>query len=176
MGLLSRDRPRGFETVGDMVRSLGLVLVLVALFMLGLPRPHREAVTVVDYSLELAQARRAAPYPVLAPSGLSPRWRATSVRLSGEGGATRWHLGFVTPDDEYAALEQSNEGGDFEARMTAAGAPDGTSSVAGRGWERRLRTSKEQRSLVLRSGGVVTIVTGTASYAELEALAASLHS
>ncbi len=126
-------------------------------------------------STVLGQARSDAPYQILAPEGLSERWRATSARYEPDPGGTTWHLGFVTPQDAYAGLEQSDgRRTAFVDEMTNQGAPEGTTQIDGVTWERRLRPSRLQRSLVLEQGDVTTIVTGTASWDELQELASSL--
>ncbi len=169
---------RGTRTVRDMVMSMAVVLLIVGFVVLFIPRPHTDAVRVVDYTSVLGLARSDAPYPILAPVGLSDRWRATSVRYSGESPDSdrTWHLGFVTPDDAYAGVEQSNGDRDtFVEEVTNSGDPEGTTEIDGRTWERRQRQSKLQRSLVLVEPGMTTVVTGTASWSELRELAAALR-
>ncbi|WP_308290563.1 DUF4245 domain-containing protein [Streptomyces marispadix] len=105
------EKRRGARTVRGMVPSLAVVLL--AAFFIYLFIPHDESadpVKPVGYKVELDSARRAAPYPVLAPEGLSAKWRATSVRYEANGpGGHAWHLGFMTPDTQYAAVEQSDD-------------------------------------------------------------------
>jgi hypothetical protein len=151
-------------------------LVVVGLVLLITPRRNEDAVPRVDYRGDLAGLTAVAPYTAWAPRGLPPTWQATSSRLTGtRSGPVAWHLGFYTPQGRYAALEESNERGDFIARMTSAGRPDGALAVGGATWQRSLRADKNQRSLVLRQPGVTLVVTGTASYGELAALAGSLR-
>jgi hypothetical protein len=151
-------------------------LVIVGLVLLVTPRRNQDAVPRVDYHGDLAGLTAVAPYTVRAPRGLPPKWQPTSSRLTGtRNGPVAWHLGFYTPQGRYAALEESNERGDFVARMTSAGRPDGALAVGGATWQRSLRADKNQRSLVLRRPDVTLVVTGTASYGELAALAGSLH-
>jgi hypothetical protein len=171
-------RRRGFETVGDMARSIGITLAFVAVLVFLGARPNPEAVKVVDYTPQVRAAERTAAYDVLVPRGLPPRWRATSARLhvTDDRAVTELHIGFVTPSDAYAALEESNgPAGEFVTRETNRGLVDGTLEAAGRTWEKRYRPAKDQRSLVLRTAEVTVVVTGTASYDELARLAAALH-
>ena len=49
---------RGFETVGDMVRSLGVVLAVVLVTVLITIRTHGQEVRVVNYTPTLTEARR----------------------------------------------------------------------------------------------------------------------
>jgi hypothetical protein len=162
------------------VMALLACFALVGLIVLITPRDERELLPTADYQGHALALRASAPYTSYAPQGLPAGWRATSSRLSGTGagggGPVAWHLGFVTPTDEYAALEESNENADaFVARMTNQRLSDGAQQVAGQTWRRHYRRDKKQHSLVRRLPGVTLVVTGTASYDELAVLAGSLR-
>ncbi|MGW4896222.1 DUF4245 domain-containing protein [Kitasatospora sp. NPDC004240] len=168
---------RGRQTVRDMVLSMLAVGVVVGIGYLFLPHDaDGDGVHAKEYRVEAATARRAAPYPLLSPEGLSDKWRATSVRYvppPGGKGVAQWHLGFVTPSGQYAAVEQSDAArDDVLAAKVAGGRPDGSSEVGGRTWERLQGT--KARALATQSGTATTLVTGTASYEELAELAAAL--
>lgn len=175
---LARRRP---GTVTSMALSLlvvcGFVLTIVGLT----PRPDADPVRVIDPNDGLSQARATAPYAVYGPVGLPARWRATSARTerTGTGAAAAsisWHLGFVTPEDRYAAVEQSNsDPAAFLAAIGENGKADGSVNLAGTDWKRLYREAKDQRTLWRTDGGSVVAVTGNASWAELEQLAAALR-
>lgn len=179
-------RRRGLTgTVVDMVRSLGVVLLLVAAIALITIRPgdDGDGVRVVDYAVELTSARVAAPYEVLAPDGLTG-YRATSVRFTSTDDGIVWHLGFVSPDDAYVGVDQTD--GDGEAlveQLTKAARPvEGDAAfvdLGGRSWQRYDEGGDEGdeqvvRGLVLDGDGVTTLVAGTAGWQELEEMAAAL--
>jgi hypothetical protein len=154
-------------------------LVIVGFVLLVTPRRNPNAMPQADYRSDLNGLVATAPFTVQAPQGLDPKWYPTSSRLTGRAnGPVGWHLGFYTPDKQYAALEESNEGPDgsagFVARMTSQGRPDGSLQAAGATWDKTFRKDKHQRSLVRRLPGVTLVVTGTASYEELAMLAGSL--
>jgi hypothetical protein len=154
-------------------------LVVVGLVILITPRRNEGAMPRADYQSDLTGLRAVAPYAAQAPEGLPQQWYPTSTRLSGHvGGPISWHLGFYTPQKEYAALEESNEtpegAGNFVDRMTSQGHADGTAQIAGATWDRTFRPDKKQRSVVRRLPGLTLIVTGTASYEELAVLAGAL--
>jgi len=164
-----------------MVRSLGLVLaVVVVVFLIARPSAsNSQRVRTVDYGPDVARARAVAPYQVLAPVGLGAGWRSTSSRVDapapGTPGPVALHIGFVTPRDAYAALEESNAETDaFVADRTTGAAPRGSVVVGGRLWEQRQATDAT-RALVQRGGGATLVVTGTASVVELTELAAALR-
>ncbi|WP_052391053.1 DUF4245 domain-containing protein [Streptomyces sp. NRRL B-24484] len=165
---------RGRQTVRDMILSMLAVGVVGFFGYLFIPHEGGDGVHVVDYRSALASAKRAAPYPVLGPQGLSGQWRATSVeyRKDGKGNAL-WHLGFVTPSGQYAAVEQSNgTRDDVIGTVVPGGRPDGSTPVAGQDWQRFQGT--KYRGLTTPVGTATTVVTGSASYDELAQLAAAL--
>ncbi len=172
-----RERRRGRQTVGDMVRSMLVVLalVLVVVALRGGDGPG-ERVRPFDYSGALASAREQAPYEVLAPVGLPAEWTPTSARSGRDGDTFTWHLGFVTPAGDYAGLEQGD--GDPEAFLDAVadgGRDAGTTRIDGLRWRRVEGGSPEQRVLVLEGEAVTTLVGGGAAWAELRALARTLR-
>ncbi|WP_245681661.1 DUF4245 domain-containing protein [Actinomadura kijaniata] len=165
--------------LGGFTLAIAACLLLVAVIYAITPRSTTEILPIVDYRSQLWAMSNDAPYRVWAPEGLPDRWRPTSSRVSGlneKGRPVAWHLGFVTPSDEHAALEQSNEKAEpFIRRMTNDRIPDGAQQVAGAQWTRYVAESRKQNSLVRTlPNGVSVVVTGTASFEELAALASSL--
>lgn len=199
---MASTKPRGRETVGDMVRSMGLVLVVVAVMILLTFRlSAQDAVQTIELDVRAAQARQSAPYDVLVPVGLGEGWRAVSAEV-GTGGAegdagavgdnadgdaaapvlapgeTTWRIGWVTPDDDFAALHQSDgDSDDVLERFAPWARPAGETVIGGERWTTLLGVGDDEgeRTLLRVTDGVTTIVTGTASAAELESLAAALR-
>ncbi|MGP4112575.1 DUF4245 domain-containing protein [Streptomyces sp. 4N509B] len=170
-------RPK-LKTARDML--LSMAVISAGAFGFWLLVPHDESLDTaplqVEYEVAATTAARVAPYELLVPEGLNDRWRATSVDYEPEGehGAT-WRLGFVDPDDEYAALAQSDgEAGPFLSRITQeAEATDATQRVGGREWTRY--EGSKYDALVLREGDATTVVFGTAPFSTLGELAAALR-
>jgi len=167
---------RGRQTVRDMVLSMAVIGLIAGFIYLFVPHdPSQDPVQPVSYEVEVATARRAAPYPVAAPEGLPDTWRATSVwyREDSEHGAA-WHLGFVGPGQEYAAVEQSDgEAAPFVDSVTHGARSTGeTQRINGATWT-RYRGPKYD-ALVRTEPGVTTVVTGTAPFRELVELAEAL--
>jgi hypothetical protein len=169
-------RARGRKTVGDMVRSLAVVLVVVGVIVaLNIAEQPDPVVRDVDYPAAVALARQQATYDVMAPDQVPAGWRVSSARTEPDKDGVAWHVGLVTRRQAYAAVEQSD--GDrrtFVDRFVPGSRADGTERVAGRTWTRRAGGTTDDRALVLESGGVTTLVTGSASWAELRELARSL--
>lgn len=173
------------STTGDLVRSIAVIVIpLVIITYLFTRSPDTPAVQVVDYQPVLAQARKQAPFPVLAPAPVPPGWRATraSWLTTGQPGIggdpssrNLWQLGFLTDDQVYVELDQGDlRGKDLIDDRTRQGLPDGQSTVGGQVWQRTISPDERTRALVLPSSAVTTLVVGDLRYADLEAYAASL--
>jgi hypothetical protein len=169
-------RKRGRESVGDMIRSLGLVLVVVVLaWWLASPTDEdKQEIRVVDIAPTLAQLQRDVPgLPV--PSGLPATWRSTVD--AGDGATVR--IGWVTPTEQYAewavALTSAR---DFYADETGKDAAEvGTFDVAGVTW-RQLQDADDRTTLVREVGDRTLFVGGmreTTSLDELRELAAAVQ-
>ncbi|MFB6564407.1 DUF4245 domain-containing protein [Streptomyces sp. NPDC056400] len=166
---------KGKQTVWDMVRSLGVIGIVVAGIYLFVPHDEEADPTrTVDYRVETLTARRAAPYPVAAPVGLPEQWRATSVTYERKN-ASAWHLGFLDPERQYAAVEQSTDtSAKYLVEVTQHATATGqTQQVGDLAWERW--DGEKYDALVRQEQGYVTVVTGTASFEQLGALAAALE-
>ncbi|MFJ9338039.1 DUF4245 domain-containing protein [Streptomyces sp. NPDC101733] len=166
---------KGKQTIWDMVRSLAVIGVVVAGIYLFIPHDDEADPTrTVDYRVETLTARRAAPYPVAAPVGLAREWRATSVTYERRN-ANAWHLGFQDPDRQYVAVEQSSDtSAKYLERVTQKAEATGqTQQVGDLAWERW--DGEKYDALVRREQGSVTVVTGTAGFERLGAMAAALE-
>lgn len=162
--------------LSDMLRSVAVigVIMLGAVFIGStlLTTPDQQVPTV-DYKATVADVREVAPYEVVAPQSLPDGWRATSAEYE-HGSEGRWHLGVLTADDEYVGLEQTPR---RQAEAVEEFSPDteprGKTAIGGDTW--RVRANEQgETTLVRRSGGVTTLVTGTASRNQLESYVASL--
>lgn len=171
-----RPNARMRQTLGDMIRSMALVLAVVFVIVLLAWRPAPEAVKTVETAPTIALAAREAAFPLQQPIGLTEQWRATSVRWEPtEESASEpvLHIGYVTPADAYAQVSQSTARSDqYLDEQTATGEPAGIVDIAGVAWERL--ESSDRRSLVRADGAVLTVVSGGAGWDELAVLAGSL--
>ncbi|WSZ00294.1 DUF4245 domain-containing protein [Streptomyces sp. NBC_00872] len=167
---------RGRQTVRDMFLSMAAIGLVVAGIYVFIPHDDTAVpVKAVDYRVELLTARRAAPYPVLAPTGLTEKWKPTSVSYRTED-ADAWHLGYLAPDGEYVAVEQSTAPArKYVPEVSQEAADTGrTQQVAGEPWQRW--EGPKYDALVRTEGNATTVVTGTASYERLAEMAAALKS
>ncbi|MFD7095939.1 DUF4245 domain-containing protein [Streptomyces xanthophaeus] len=166
---------RGKQTVQDMIRSLAVIGIVVAGIYLFVPHDEKADPTqTVDYRVETTTARRAARYPVAVPVGLAAEWRATSVSYDRRNDDA-WHLGFLDPQTQYAAVEQSSDTSAKNiTKLTRKAEATGQSQQVGElAWERW--EGEKYDALVRQEPGHVTIVTGTASFEQLAVLAGALE-
>jgi hypothetical protein len=171
-----KDRAKA-RTLTNMVWALLACFIVVAFLMIVTWRPKEEKVRAVEYTAQLADARKAAPW-VRGPEPMPAGWAATSVEFRApEQEPMTWHLGVVTNEKKYVGLEQSNvTGGKFQSDRMGRTTADGTSTVGGVTWQRKvLLDRKDENALVLVGSGVTTIVTGNAGYPALEAFASTLR-
>jgi Protein of unknown function (DUF4245) len=171
-------------TPGDMIRSLAVILIPVVIITYFFTRTPDAPVKTVDWTPVLAQARKQAPFDVLAPRAVPQDWRATKASWVAQGRPglngdpsprNLWQLGFLDSTDTYLELDQGDlQGPDLVADKTRKGLPDGQSTVQGQVWERRISEDERTRSLVMATPALTTIVTGDLPYADLESFAATL--
>jgi hypothetical protein len=158
------------------VFAMGVCLAAVAVFLFITPQRDTEHIPSVNYTIDLANVRNAAPFAVWSPREEPAGWVPTSSRSTLEDGRVTWRLGFATARRAHAMLAQSNERPpeEFASRMANSANPAGTQQVGAESWERRVREDKNQRTLIRFLPDVTLVVTGTADWDELGALAASL--
>jgi hypothetical protein len=160
------------------VFALVICLAVVAFLITVTWRPKKEAQpNPVEYTAQLQDARKAAAW-VRGPEPMPSGWTATSVEFrTPQQEPITWHLGVVTNEKKYVGLEQSNvTGGKYVAEKLGRTSDDGTASVGGVTWQRKvLLDRKNENALLLVGSGVTTIVAGNAGYPALEAFASVLR-
>jgi hypothetical protein len=170
------DRAKA-RTLTNMFWALLACFIVVAFLAIVTWRPKSEQVRAVEYTAQLEDAKKLAPW-VRGPAPMPSGWSATSVEFRApEQRPITWHLGIVTTEKKYVGLEQSNvTGNSFQNDKLGKTEDDGTSTVAGVVWQRKtLLERRDEQALVLIGSGVTTIVTGNAGYQSLETLAATLR-
>lgn len=171
-------------SIADMVRSMVLVLGIVAVIMLVTWRPQPDPVREVDITPVAIIAAMQADFEVLALEpeiagvATSVRWEATQA----SDGLPVWHVGYVSPSGEYLQLSQSTstsrayldeQTGGGESVETAPESP-ALNGVLSDGWQ--LWESPERKSLVLSRDGSILIVSGTDDWSTVAQAALGLVS
>lgn len=164
-----------------MVRSLGLIAVIVGLtlvFVPGLFDPSSsDRFPAVNYSDYLAGFHQVTGKHALAPDPVPSGWRANAGTLTGPASAEHLHIGFAVPGSHYAGLEESvAPASTFVASVlgTQGTHVRGRVSISGAAW-RTSTSARGEYSLARTIGGITVVITGSASPAQLQALAASLR-
>jgi hypothetical protein len=170
------------KAVGDIVRSMGIVGGIIAVVLLVTWRPQPDPVREIDAAPVAAVAAARADFSVLYPR-TPAGWRATTARFEPtreSGDDPVWFNGWVTPEQQYAAVIQSRAGNArFIAEQTIDGVPAGDApaspGTAVGGWQPYLSADGTQRSYVLVEDDLTTVVTGTIGWEDLAAFAAMLE-
>lgn len=180
---------RGRETATDMIRSMGLVLLIVGMvwFFARPPSSDEQTIRQVDPASDVAGFSAQVPTAPV-PGPLPDRWRATSSTFA--VGTEQLRIGYVTPTDRYAEYAASTGiPVEFRDALTGQGVLVQPVDVDGASWD--LYASQPDASgdagagsgkagalSLVRSYGPVTVVLGslrsTATLDELVVLARSL--
>jgi hypothetical protein len=161
---------RGFESVSDMVRSLGLVLLAVGVVVLiTLRQAPEQAAPTVDPAAAVAAAEAAGTLPVPAVPEIGG-WRVTSARYEA-GPPSLLAIGYQTAAGDFAGYSVTD--GDLADAVTGVApeaTPDGAAPVAG--WQRW--TAPDRQVWVTQRDGATLVLVATAGEADLRRLAAEL--
>jgi hypothetical protein len=172
-----RPNARLRQSVSDMVRSLAVVLIVVAAILLVTLRPKPDAVKPVDPATAVTLVTLQKEFAPLIPSGLPSSWVITSARFeptAKSGGHPVFHLGYVTPSGQYAQVEESTAiSAGFLDESTDHGAATGKIQIGGRTWQQW--SSDKRNSLVNVDATHSVVISGTGGADELATLASSLQ-
>jgi hypothetical protein len=173
---------RGYETLRDMVLSLGVILGAVLLFVALQPKHAHNPVPVVDYQPQVDLLAHSASFPVLAPDPVPAGWQVNYARIATDG-PNELHMGLVKDQKRFAQLDETdrpNQG--FLDAAKVPGTPAGTVSAGGEVYQvRQDGTGPDGTVALVRQlprGALLTLSNGGAGNGvtmdELVALAGSL--
>lgn len=159
-------------TMPNMLRSMAVIVALMALVFFMMPRINSVSQPPVDVLTNAEVVRDTTGWPIEVPEGLPKGWQPTAVRyVKSTGGLMTWHVGYQTPAGTYVALEQTQGATDDWVRAQTNRAPAGeTRTIEGTTWTSYVREDKKQNSLVDRpsdANALTTVVTGTGDFEEL---------
>ena len=177
----SRSR-YSLETYGNMVRSLLLILGMVAVLVAIVPRVQSIQQPPVDASSVVTDAARQSGLPFDAPVGLPDGWSATNARYaSSTDGLPTWQAGWSTPKGGYVAIRQTKTASPaWLQAATSGGRQTGTTDIAGRTWTRYYDAENKRTSLVWVPSGadtatsMATVITAIADDDEIVAFTTAL--
>lgn len=164
----------------NLVYSLAAVLGMVAVLVLIVPRVSSVSGPPVDVHAAAVDVQERTGWPIVEPVGLPEGWNATSARYTvATAGFPTWHAGYQTPSGTYVAVEQTMDPTREWIESQTNRAPKvGTLEAAGRTWTMYERDTKVQNSLVDAPEGegvLTTLVTGTATFEEMEQFVETLQ-
>lgn len=97
---------RANQTTRNLILALLASLVVVLFIVLVVVRPSDNLVKPVDYRSVAAQAQQGVSQRLVDPR-LSKAWSANDAEFkSGSGKTVTWYLGFITPGQQFIAVEQ----------------------------------------------------------------------
>lgn len=179
---MARTRPN--PPAIHMLIAMLVVLLPALLAVAWFQRVPEPPVPHIDPTSAVAQARRSAPFAIAAPTNLPDGWQCTKARWTPAGSAglggtpspgNVWTMGYLTPQQMYLGVDQRDAPGDAVLHdVLGDSTVVGSSTVAGRTWERRTGHDDRTRALVWHDGAATTVVSGDLSFDALEAFASSL--
>ncbi len=164
------------QSVADMLRTMAVIVAIVGLIVLLVPRPSTVPQERVDVSRAAQGTEGRLGFRPAVPR-LPQGWVPTGAEVrNGADGLVTWHVGYLTPSERQAALEQTN-GWTFgwQNSLTSGGEKVGTVRIGERSWDHIVREDRSVTALLLRVGERTTLVTSkTGGLEEARTLAASL--
>jgi hypothetical protein len=175
----SRKR-RANQTVFNLVLALAASLAIVVLLVLVVVRPDQAPRDPVDYAGIAAEFQSQSEVALVVPV-LPERWEANGATFDPEdGGGATWRIGFVTPQQRYAAVDQAIEPdeGWLADRLDSAAATS-TTEIGDLSWDVYDRresdpTGNYSYALATIVDGTVYLVHGVATDAEFITLATTV--
>jgi hypothetical protein len=171
---------RESKTPNNLVIALVASLAIVLFLVLVVVRPTPAPAEAVDYVAIAADAQPGVSTALATPT-LPPGWNANAASLEADRGESfLWNIGFITPEDQFVALEQGidSESGWREDFLGAA-VPTGVVDIDGIDWEIYDQRDADDPgnyaySLAATVAGSEYLVHGTASDNEFALFASAL--
>lgn len=171
LGRVSSDKPRILQNSRDMLLSLAAmaVIMFIAVGTTGLcsfnpGRPEQGMIPRADVQSFLKQENQRAPYPVVEPR-LPEGWTANSTRAGMIGPHQTSIIGYVTPEESYVQVLQTDAPADMLPDPDQAPRVDaGTMEAGGVTWQVSEGTEPNvRRTWVADLGDVRVEIQGSAS-------------
>jgi hypothetical protein len=171
-------RSRSLNTTSrDMLLSMAVIVAIGVALLLLVPRPNQIPVRSLDVPAAAAASKAELGFAPADPK-LPDGWTARSADVQrATDDLPTWHLTYTTPSGHYAGVQQTAKAtAAWEANQVTGGNPaQGTRTLGSQLWIIRSRLDRGITSLVLRqpdqSPPITTVVTGTATQAEIDQLA-----
>jgi hypothetical protein len=127
---------REAKTPNNLVIALVASLAIVLFLVLVVVRPTQDAAAPVDYQAVAEEAQPGVSAPLATPA-LPEQWSANAAALNATAGDSfTWYIGFVTPDQQFLALEQGIDAeSDWYEDFLGSATPTSSVTVDGVEWD-----------------------------------------
>jgi hypothetical protein len=169
----------------NMVRSLVVILGMVAVLVAIVPRTQGVTQPPVDAASVVSDAVRQSGLPFAAPVGLPSGWTPTSARYAAStDGLPTWQGGWTTPSGGFVAIRQTRTASpNWVTAATNEGTVTGRVDEGGRTWVRYVSTANQQERVSLvdvpagaaADTGIATVVTAIAPDDEVATFVTALQ-
>jgi len=176
---LHRER----QTVNNLVLSLLATLGIVVVIVLMVPRNNPHTVgNPVNWKSVAAQGAGVEPDPLLSPD-LPKGWTANAAELrqGSTGGVDDWHIGFISPSQQYVGLDQGFKANPTWAddqldqiRATGSTTIDGVHWVVYDNRDGQSQSTDVTYGLVATHGASTVVLSGTAKVSEFDTIARAI--
>lgn len=180
------------QTPNNLVLSLLVTVVAVAVIFFAVPRSDKPLDLTVDWHSIAADAQATTPITLADPE-LPATWKANTAayRTGAADGVDNWFIGFLTPGDEFVGLTQAFVGTDgtdtaasdvWVAKQVKNTLPTGATTIDGVTWtvydnrESSADVGNARYAMVASTPVSTWLLAGTASTDEFETLARSIAS
>ena len=170
---------RANQTVRNLVWSLGASLGVVLLVVLVVVRPDPAPPEVIDYGTIASEAQQSVDATLTAPV-LPSGWSANAAELRADGDIQIWYVGFVTPEQQFIALNQGiNANPTWVDNLLDGARTTGSVMIDGVSWsvyDHRDADDPGNLAYAMTTSvqGSTYVLFGTANDVEFETLAASM--
>ncbi|WP_213813774.1 DUF4245 domain-containing protein [Glaciihabitans sp. dw_435] len=171
---------RNSKTPNNLVVALVASLAVVLFLVLVVVRPTPSTAPAIDYAAVAAEAQPGVTTTLVVPT-LPPGWSANNAELTPDSnGGFNWTIGFLTPKDQFIALEQGIDvSPGWLGSVLGSGDATGTTTIEGINWQvYDRRGSKDPGnyaySLATTIGGSTYVLHGTAVDGEFAILASAI--
>lgn len=172
-------RHRANQTTFNLVIATLASLAVVLFIVLVVVRPTPAEPVAVDYAATAAEAQGGASETLVVPV-LPQGWVANAARFDRRAEVLTWYVGFITPGEQFAALNQGIDANPtWQASVLDNAVQTGTVTIDGITWavyDRRneSETGNNAYALAAAVGDSTFVLHGTASDSEFEALASAI--
>jgi hypothetical protein len=172
---------RANQTFVNLIGAILACLAVVLLIVIVVVRPTQPPRAAVDFASVASQAQSETDVALTVPH-LPATWSSNDAHVNKVSGITTWYIGFITPNQQFIALNQGIAANPtWQSNLLNGSAQSGTATIDGVRWavfdERSHNAPGNLAYALATTAGTTTFVLyGTAKDSEFEALASAIAS